>query len=242
MTDSGIGTVAVVVAAGSGERLGAEVPKALVPLRGRPLLDHALERLRGSGAVEAAVVVYAPGYEDAFESVCRAHDVAALVPGGATRTASVRAGVDAVTPDAGRIAVHDAARALTPGEVIARTVAAVRGDVVAAAPGLPVADTLKRVADGTRVVETVDRRGLWAVHTPQVVSASVLRVALDRTGDDEATDDLGLVERALEAGAVTGRVVVVEGDALDLKITYPRDLWLVEQLLTPRTTHAGSAT
>lgn len=224
------GVAAVVVAAGVGERLGAGRCKALVELDGRPLVAHALERLEAAGVFGAIVVVHTPGEAEAFASACREHDVAALVPGGAQRTDSVRHGVDALDPATQRIAIHDAARCLTPSEVIARTVEAVHGDVIAAAPGLPVPDTLKRVVDG-RVVATVDRHEVWAVHTPQVVEARALRTALAWAGADVATDDLGLIERAIDAGVVSGQVRVVLGDVRDLKITYPQDLALARDLL-----------
>jgi 2-C-methyl-D-erythritol 4-phosphate cytidylyltransferase len=227
----GAGTVAVVVAAGSGERLGDDRPKALATLAGRPLLSHALERLWASEVIDAIVVVYAPGHADAFGELCRTHDVEALVPGRATRTGSVRAGVAATGGNVGRIAVHDAARPLTPAGVIGRTVRAVTGDVVAAAPGLPVPDTLKRVEVGGGVIGTVDREGLWAVHTPQVIDAAVLRTTLAWATSHEATDDLGLVERAIAADVVQGRVVLVDGDVRDLKVTYRRDLALLAALL-----------
>jgi len=232
--------VAVVVAAGAGERLGAAVPKALIPLAGRPLLSHALDRLERSGVIDQVVVVHPPGYEGRFADICRTHGVGTLVPGGVTRTDSVRAGVEAIGPEAARIAVHDAARALTPGDVVARAVAAVEGDVVAAAPGLPIPDTLKRVSGG-EVTATLDRSGVWAVHTPQVVRADALRASLAWGRGEAATDDLGLVEQAIAAGKVSGRVVLVDGDVRDLKITYPRDLALAERMLAAEDRAAAPA-
>jgi 2-C-methyl-D-erythritol 4-phosphate cytidylyltransferase len=224
----------VVVAAGLGERLGEAGPKALVTLGGRTLLAHSLGALRRAG-LPPAVVVHTPGEEAAFRADLDGRPVAALVPGGATRTESVRAGVAALDAEVSTVAVHDAARPLMPVDVIRRTVAAVTGDVVAAAPAVSVADTLKRVAgplpsDGTsEVLGTIDRAGVVGVQTPQVFPRAVLEQALQH--DDAATDDLALVERLLASGAIDGRVVVVAGSPRGLKVTYPDDLRVAAALL-----------
>ena len=220
----------VVVAAGAGDRLGADRPKALVEVAGRALLGHALDGLAAAG-LPAPVVVHAPDHRTAFTAAVGDVEVAAWVPGGATRTASVRAGVAALPHPAATIVVHDAARPLTPPQVIGSALAAVvdaaDGAVSAAAPALPVADTLKRV-DGDRVLGTVDRTDLVGVQTPQVFTAEALRAALD-LGDD-ATDELGLVERLLAAGRLDGRVAVVPGSAWGRKVTTAADLAVVEAL------------
>jgi 2-C-methyl-D-erythritol 4-phosphate cytidylyltransferase len=230
----------VVVAAGSGERLGSDGPKALVPLVGRPLLAHALAGLAGAG-LPPAVVVHTPGAAEAFALAVGELPIASLVPGGATRTASVAAGVAALPPDAEVVVVHDAARPLTPPDVIAAAVAAVTGavDVLAAAPAIPVADTLKRT-DGSEVLATVDRSGLVGVQTPQVFPRRVLDVVLGRvpsratgggsTTVEAATDDLGLVERLRDRGVLEGRILVVPGSVWARKVTYPADLALLELL------------
>jgi 2-C-methyl-D-erythritol 4-phosphate cytidylyltransferase len=219
----------VVVAAGLGERLGAGRPKALLDLAGRTLIERALDGLRRAG-IERLVVVHPPGFADVFAPLV---GDAALVPGGASRTDSVRAGVAALPADVTVVAVHDAARALTPAEVVRAAVEAVRGDVVAAAPARPVADTLKRVVPdddaSQQVVGTVDRAGLAAVQTPQVFPRGVLEQALAAGRD--ASDDLGLVEALLAEGAVPGRVVVVPGSPLGLKVTWPDDVVVAEALL-----------
>ncbi|MTV25027.1 NTP transferase domain-containing protein [Nitriliruptoraceae bacterium ZYF776] len=219
---------AVVVAAGRGVRLGAERPKALLEVAGRPLVVHAVERVLAAG-IDHLVVVHTPGEHAAFAAALRELP-ATLVEGGATRTASVRAGVAALPPAVDLVAVHDAARAFTPPAVVAATVAAVRDgadDVLGAAPGLPVADTLKRVVDG-EVVATVDRDELVAIQTPQTFPRTVLAAALDL--GDAATDDLGLVERLRDTGAVTGRLVLVAGSPDALKVTYPEDVAAAERL------------
>lgn len=169
-------------------------------------------------------------------------EVAALVPGAASRTASVRAGLAALATDVEVVAVHDAARPLTPTSVLRAAVVAVTGadDVLAAAPALPVADTLKRLAPGgtPQVVGTVDRRDLVGVQTPQVFPRAVLERALAAA---EATDDLALVERALAEGEVTGRIVVVPGSWWGHKVTYEDDLALVRALAAAEQVPAAEA-
>ncbi|MBW3662591.1 MAG: 2-C-methyl-D-erythritol 4-phosphate cytidylyltransferase [Actinobacteria bacterium] len=224
---------AIVVAAGRGERLGAAgagLPKALVQLAEATLLEHAVRRLAAAG-IGTQVVVHTPGYRDDFAEVLEKAGIdVTLVPGGASRSASVRAGFAALRRDTDVVAIHDAARALTPTDVIARTLAAIGGDVVAAAPGLPVADTLKHVADGA-VRGTLPRDSVWAIQTPQVVRYDVLATTLEHAAERDATDDLALVEAAIAAGAVDGRIRVVSGDARALKITGPGDLAIARDLL-----------
>lgn len=223
---------AVVVAAGRGTRLGGAhaTPKALVEVDGTTLLGLALQGLRAVGRFDPIVVVHAAGHEDAFRAV--AGDGARLIPGGDTRSDSVRAGVGALGgPLPELVAVHDAARPLVPPGVVDRTLDAIDADVVAAAPGLPVPDTLKDVGEDGEVRRTVVREGLWAVHTPQVIRGDVLEAVLAWAGDRHATDDLGLVEQALAAGVVQGRVRLVRGDPRDLKVTYPEDLALAAAIV-----------
>lgn len=222
---------AIVVAAGSGERLGADVPKALVEVAGRALVSHAVGRLVEAGAT--VVVVVAP--PDALAEVARVlPDVdvdVTVVAGGPRRADSVRAGLVALPEGTDVVAVHDAARGLAPPDLVRRTVEALTGDVVAVAPALRVSDTLKRV-DADTVVATVDRAPLVAVQTPQVFRADVLQRAHADGGD--ATDDLVLVEAATRQGSVQGRTVVVDGDALALKVTVPHDLAVAAALLEER--------
>jgi 2-C-methyl-D-erythritol 4-phosphate cytidylyltransferase len=218
---------AVLAAAGRGERLGLDRPKAFARLRERVLLAESLERLEDSEWIDAIVVVVPPGWEEPATLLAEelgAGKVAAAVAGGATRTDSVRAGVREVPPEAAAILVHDAARPLLPEEVIERVLLALNEGWEGAVPGLPVADTVKRVEKGA-VVETLAREQLVAVQTPQAFSADALRQAL--SGDEQAPDCAALVESR------GYRVKVVPGDRRLLKVTTREDLatvarWLAE--------------
>ena len=226
MTDAGVGVCAVLVAAGAGERLAADRPKAFVPLDGRPLLATSLERLEASDWIDAIVVVAPPAWEEpaillAEELV--AGKVVAVVTGGATRADSVRIGVEEAPEDAAVLLVHDAARPLVTDAVIERVLAPLSEGWDGVVPGLAVADTVKRVS-GNEVVETVDRSELMAVQTPQAFLADVLRRAC-RSDLGAATDCSSLVE------STGGRVRIVDGDPNLLKVTTHADLDRVERLL-----------
>lgn len=224
----------IVVAAGAGERLGADVPKAFVEVAGSSLVGHAVAALRAADVSPVVVVV-----PDGWEARTREEvdpDVT-IVTGGETRTASVSAGLAALPDDADVVAVHDAARPLVPVAVVADAVAAVRDDVLAAGPGMPVADTLKRVdVDGT-VEATIDRHRLVGIQTPQVFRREALQAGHDAADADgrAATDDLALVEELVAAGRLQGRVVATLGSALGFKVTQPADLLLVSALAAVRT-------
>lgn len=217
---------AIVVAAGDGHRLGRSTPKALIEVAGLALVVRSVRALVAAG-LHAPVVVYPPDAHAAVRRVLADEPVGALVPGGASRTDSVRRGVAALPDGLELVAVHDAARPLVPVDVVRRVVAAMEAGVLAAAPGLPVADTLKRVQGGS-VRTTVDRRDLMAVQTPQVFVREALAAVL--AAGDEATDELALVERFLADGRLTGEVVVVAGSLFAHKVTYPDDLQLIAAL------------
>jgi 2-C-methyl-D-erythritol 4-phosphate cytidylyltransferase len=208
--------VGIVPAAGSGERLGASGPKAFAMCGGRSLLDWSLEVLED--VCERVIVAVPAGFEG----------VEGRVLGGASRSESVRLAL-AAAPEATVAVVHDAARPLITRELVEECVAALEGwdGVVAAAR---VADTIKEADSDGRVVSTLDRSALWAIQTPQVFRAEVLRRALDV--DDAllaaATDDASLVE------AAGGSVRVVEAPAENIKVTRPVDLALAEALLRAR--------
>lgn len=209
--------VALVVAAGRGERLGARGPKAFVTLAGRPLLEWSLQALRAAPSIAAVVVAVPPGVE-----------YPGAVAGGAHRSASVRNALAAAPAD-DVVLVHDAARPLLTVELVEACIAGLAGfDAVVAAA--PVTDTIKE-ADAERVVRrTLDRAALWAVQTPQVFQRGVLARALDQPDDvlAAATDDAGLVER------LGGRVGVVAAPRENLKVTTPLDLRVAELLLRDR--------
>jgi len=217
---------AVLAAAGRGERLDADRPKAFAPLRGRPLLAESLERLESSRWIDSIVVVAPPGWEEpvillAEELGCG--KVIASVAGGEKRGESVRLGVEEVGNDAAVILVHDAARPLVSDVVIERVVTPLSQGWDGAVPGLPLVDTVKRVRDSA-VEETLPRGELMAVQTPQAFVAGVLRDAV--AGDvASASDCASLVE------ARGGRVLVVDGDPRLLKVTTAEDLALVESWL-----------
>lgn len=210
---------ALLLAAGTGERLGGERPKAFSGLGGLPLLAEPLRRLDESGWIDAIVVVVPAGWEEPailLAEELAATKVSAAVPGGATRAESVRAALAEVPEEALVLVVHDAARPLVSEAVLERVLAPLSEGWDGVVPGLPLTDTVKRV-DGDRVTGTESRERLVAVQTPQAFLASKLREAYagDLAG---ATDCSSLVE------ARGGRVKVVEGDPRLLKVTTPADL------------------
>ena len=216
---------AILAAAGSGDRLGLDRPKAFAPLNDRPLIAESLERLDASGWIEGIVVAAPPEWEEPCILVAEeiaAGKVAETVTGGQTRSESVRNALAQVPEGAAVVLVHDAARPLVTEEVIERVVTGLEEGWDGAVPTLPVSDTVKRV-DGEAVAETIDREGLVTVQTPQAFLADVLRRAVESGG--EASDCAALVE------AAGGRVRAVQGDPRLLKVTEPADLELVESWL-----------
>jgi 2-C-methyl-D-erythritol 4-phosphate cytidylyltransferase len=211
--------VALLVAAGSGERLGAGRPKAFVELAGRPMVDWSLDALRAAGIVE--IVVALPRGQDA-PAGCMGVD------GGVTRSQSVRAALAAAPPD-DRVVVHDAARPLVTPEHFRAALAAL-DDADCAIAAAPITDTVKEAGPDRFVTATLDRTRLWAIQTPQAFRRPVLERAL-AVGDDvlaQATDDAWLVERT------GGSVRVVESTPANFKVTTPHDLRLADQLLADR--------
>jgi 2-C-methyl-D-erythritol 4-phosphate cytidylyltransferase len=212
---------AVLAAAGSGDRLGADRPKAFVRLGMQPLLAESLRRLDASDWVDGIVIAAPPGWEEPAILLAEelgAGKVSACVAGGSTRSESVRAALVEVPGDAAVALVHDAARPLLPDEVIGRVLAPLAEGWDGAIAALPLADTVKRIS-GAQVVETLARDELVAAQTPQAFVAPVLRDAVAAGGD--ASDCAGLVE------ARGGRVTVVPGDRRLLKVTTREDLELV---------------
>ncbi len=217
---------AVLAAAGRGERLGTDRPKAFARLVGRPLLAESMERLESSGWIDAIVVAAPPEWEEPAILLAEelgAGKVSSVVTGGESRSESVRLAMEEVPGDAAAALVHDAARPLVSDTVIERVLAPLSEGWDGVVPALPVSDTVKRV-QRDQVVETLPRDELVAVQTPQAFVASVLRDALGGNVA-EASDCASLVE------ARGGRVKVVEGDHRLVKVTGPEDLALVESWL-----------
>lgn len=233
---SGTGCAVVVVAAGSGQRLGCGIPKALVELDGRAILEHSLRAVLDSGvcAEGGRIVVTVPAGDEQLSAVCRELG-AQPVTGAQTRAASVRAALDLLAqgPAPASVLVHDAARCLTPAQVF-RDVAAALREHRAVIPVLPVVDTMRRIDAQDRLSGTVDRTRLRAIQTPQGFDWRLLRRVNEQAvaeGADELslTDDASLVERWSEE-----RVIAVQGHEESFKITRPLDLLLAEAVLAER--------
>jgi 2-C-methyl-D-erythritol 4-phosphate cytidylyltransferase len=220
-------TAAIVAAAGRGERLGAGVAKAVVRVRGRTLLEHAVAAVQAGGAVDVVVVTAPAESVAAFAELVPA---AQVVAGGASRQESVRLALAVLPPEVDVVLVHDAARALVPPDVVRRVLAALDAGADAVVPVLPLADTVKEVDDERAVVRTIDRSSLRAVQTPQGFRRDVLERA-HASGLSAATDDAALVE------AIGGGVMTVDGSPEALKVTTPFDLIVAEAILDRRRAH-----
>jgi 2-C-methyl-D-erythritol 4-phosphate cytidylyltransferase len=216
-------TLALIVAAGSGERLGAGRPKALVEVAGRPMLDWSVRALRAVAGIEQIVVALPAGV--------RAPDGVTGVSGGSVRSESVRLALAAAGPG-DPVLVHDAARPLLTAELAEAVIAALlqRPQAQAAIAAVPVSDTIKRVGPSGSVIQTLVRSELWAVQTPQVFRREALLRALEASAEElaEATDDAWLIERG------GGEVVVVRSHTENLKVTTPLDLRVADLLLQER--------
>jgi 2-C-methyl-D-erythritol 4-phosphate cytidylyltransferase len=227
---------AIVVAAGRGERFGAKQPKQFLSLLGQPLFLHSMQTLARSPHVASLVLVVTPGWEDRARRFLKAagleRRLAALVPGGATRQESVRHGLEALST-VGPVLIHDAVRPCLGLELVARTVVAARA-LGAAVAALPVSDTLMRQRDdetrGVQAEVLVDRRGIWAVQTPQVFELALLRRAHEAARLDgiEASDDGSLVLR------LHHDVELVPGERDNIKVTTSADLEIAAEILRQR--------
>ncbi|MEY2397997.1 MAG: 2-C-methyl-D-erythritol 4-phosphate cytidylyltransferase [Actinomycetota bacterium] len=209
----------IVCAGGAGHRFGADTAKQYVEIGGRRLIDHAV-----ANAAEASdfVVVGAPAGDVDDLRASFASTMIKVVAGGVLRSDTVRRALDVIPAIAEVIVIHDAARPLAPPSLFEAVIAAVRDGADAAIPGLPIVDTVKRVA-GDMVVDTLDRAELVLVQTPQAFRPDALRAA--HVGEPDATDDAALVERA------GGKVVVVPGDPAANKITTADDLAVMQRWL-----------
>lgn len=215
----------MIAAAGLGERLGSSEPKALLTLAGRPLLAFAVATVEACPELQGFVVAAPPGREGDAARVAGSPKLVAVVPGGATRQASVRAALAAVPVDFDAVACHDVARPLATPALFAAVLAAL-ASADGAVPGAAVADTVKRVGpDG--LVQTVPREDLVLAQTPQAFRREALEAAHAAAEQDGfvGTDDAALLERA------GFRVVVVPGEPANLKVTTPADLRVATALL-----------
>jgi 2-C-methyl-D-erythritol 4-phosphate cytidylyltransferase len=214
--------VALLVAAGSGERLGAGRPKAFVEIAGRTMLEWSLMAIRAAGFEREHIVVALPPSTSSIATWTG-------VPGGATRSESVRAALAAAPPDDDEVVVHDAARPLVTPDLFAATLAAL-ADADCAVAAAPVPDTIKEAGEDRLVTATLDRSRLWAIQTPQAFRRPALERALSVPDDvlAQATDDAWLVERT------GGTVRVVESTPANFKVTTPHDLRIAELLLADR--------
>lgn len=225
---SDIRAAAVVPAAGRGERLGGALPKSLILLGGRPLVQYALETLQGVAEIEAVVVAVpsdSVGLVRDLAAAAGLRKVVAVVPGGADRQASVASGLAALPPGPDLVLVHDGARPFLSPRLAADVLAAAARDGSATA-ALPVGETIKRGSDGW-VRETLDRASLHRIQTPQAFRRTLLEHAHQVASRDgfRGTDDAVLVER-------TGNPVrLVHGDPTNIKVTVPEDLALAEAIL-----------
>jgi 2-C-methyl-D-erythritol 4-phosphate cytidylyltransferase len=228
-------TSALIVAAGSSTRMGggAAVRKPFLALGGRTVIEHACAAFDRVPAVREIVLVGHPDDLERLRALSAASSamrkVRALVPGGALRTDSVRAGVRACAPDAELIAVHDAARPLVTADVILRAIA-VADEHGAALVAVPVVDTVKTSADGKRADATLDRSVLWAAQTPQVFRRALIVDLLDRAAreDFRPTDEAALYERYV------GPIALSRGANSNAKLTTPEDLAVFTALLRLR--------
>jgi 2-C-methyl-D-erythritol 4-phosphate cytidylyltransferase len=222
---------ALLAAAGAGGRLGAGTPKAFAEVAGRPLFTWPLAALDAAATIDRVVIAFPPDWERAVEKAAHAAAPSlqvSLTPGGTSRSHSVRNALAAIE-GADEVLVHDAARPLVTPELIDRCVEQRRkwscDGVVAAARAV---DTIKEADAGGRVIATLERSHLWAIQTPQVFTAEVLRGALDQGDLTRAYDDAQLVEW------IGGDVRIVEAPRQNFKVTTQHDLRVAEWLLEAR--------
>jgi 2-C-methyl-D-erythritol 4-phosphate cytidylyltransferase len=225
--------VALVPAAGIGSRFGGETPKQYLPLRGRPLLWHALHALAADPAIARVLVILHPD-DRQFAALSWAdcgEKLVALYAGGATRAHTVLGGLTAPgaqLQDDNWVLVHDAARPCLDAAMLERLIDTLRDDPVGGLLAIPVADTLKREDAEQRTAATEPRAGLWRAQTPQMFRAGLLRRALESADLARVTDEASAVE------ALGLRPKLVMGSDLNLKVTYPEDLSLADLILAAR--------
>ncbi len=216
---------AVIVAAGNASRMGG-IDKVMAPLKGEPMIKRTVRTFQNCGAVSEIVIVTREDLILPITELCREYSkVKMVVQGGASRQESVQMGLNALSAQVKLAAIQDGARPLITNEVIDRTIRAAN-TYGAAAPAIPVKDTIKTV-EGGLVMNTPNRSALRAVQTPQVFDIDLLKGALVKARQDnaEVTDDCSAVER------LGMKVKIVEGDEHNIKVTTPMDLKIAEMLL-----------
>ncbi|OWY38499.1 2-C-methyl-D-erythritol 4-phosphate cytidylyltransferase [Xenophilus sp. AP218F] len=221
--------IALVPAAGSGSRFGAPSPKQYLQLNGKPLMWHTLATLAAVAAIDEVAVVISPQDEwfDGFD--WKLPKLAVYRVGGASRAESVCHGLEALAPaDDDWVLVHDAARCCLSVAAVERLIATLDNHPVGGLLALPVPDTVKRADSQGQVGATVPRGGLWLAQTPQMFRAGLLSRALRGVAAADITDESSAVER------LGSKPLLVEGDAQNFKVTYPRDLALARAILTAR--------
>ena len=222
---------AIIVAAGSGVRLGSNVPKAFVKIAGRTMLSYSLATVRQINSIDEVVIAVPEGFENAARAEVAAAGLSIPVKitvGGIERQDSVRIALELTSAESDLVIVHDAARPLATAEIFQACLdAASRAGAAIAA--IPVSDTLKRVADNA-IIATIARADLWQAQTPQAFRRAVLVAAHQRAAREKtaATDDADLVERT------SARVEVVEASTSNIKITTPADLAIAEAIIAAR--------
>lgn len=223
----GVNVEAIIPAAGYGRRLKSKILKPLVKVHGKPLLIHTLLALAELKSIQRIIIAVNHGGLDKFKRVLKHYKIKKeifLVLGGETRRDSVNNCLQHVDKDTDFILVHDAVRPFISRELIAKTIKAAR-DTRAAAAAVPSKSTLKRVTDDYEISETLERKNIWEIQTPQVFKKDILINAYKKYGNLEATDDASLVEK-------TGiKVKVVLGSYFNIKITTPEDLVFAEAIL-----------
>lgn len=229
---SGPFVTAIVLAGGTGERLGGEVPKQFLDLAGDPMLVHSLSTFQGSKPVDAVVVVLPESRPRFIDQMIAMPKVCSVTNGGETRQASLGQGLHCLPDETDVVMVHDAARPLMRDSLVHRVLEGLTGSVHGAIPGIPIEDSMKEISLSKQVLRTRSREGIWRAQTPQAFLRGPLEDSLARADAEYfVADDCS--ELLLRAGYT---VVAVEGDAWNLKVTRPLDLALCERILESRKT------
>jgi len=218
----------LIPAAGSGSRMGSELPKQYLPLLGKPLIHHTLSVFESHPDIRRIFVVLSP--DDVHWSPCESEKVTVLRCGGATRAETVLNGLRAMSDQVDAqdwVLVHDAARPCLSRTLLDRLLETLSNDPVGGLLAVPVADTLKRADAHGRVARTESRDGLWRAQTPQMFRHGMLSAALQAIGTEAPTDEAQAIEFLGHAPRL------VPGDGQNLKVTYPEDLMIAERILRP---------